>query len=111
MLAADRSILAGVRTGLNFIGFGFAIYQVLRLLQQNSLVAVMRPHTPRNFGMFMILAGTVPLIIMMIQYYRTLKRIGGNLNVFTNPYFQMAFAAALLGSILLTTLTLNILLR
>lgn len=61
--------------------------------------------------MFMILAGTAPLIIMMIQYYRTLKRIGGNSNVFTNPYFQMAFAAALLGSILLTAFTLNILLR
>ena len=111
LLAADRSMLAGVRTALNFIGFGFAIYQVLRLLQQNSQVAVMRPHTPRNFGMFMILAGTAPLIVMMIQYYRTLKRIGGNLNVFTNPYFQMAFAAALLGTVLLTTLTLNILLR
>jgi putative membrane protein len=111
LLAADRSMLAGVRTGLNFIGFGFAIYQVLRLLQQNSAVAVMRPTTPRNFGMFMILAGTVPLIIMMIQYCRTLKRIGTTLNVFTNPYFQMAFAAALLGTVLLTTLTLSILLR
>ena len=111
LLAADRSMLAGVRTALNFIGFGFAIYQVLRLLQQNSPVAVMRPTTPRNFGMFMILAGTAPLIIMMIQYCRTLKRIGTNLNVFTNPYFQMAFAAALLGTVLLTTLTLNILLR
>jgi putative membrane protein len=111
LLAADRSMLAGVRTALNFIGFGFAIYQVLRLLQQNSAVAVMRPNTPRNFGMFMILAGTAPLYIMMIQYYRTLKRIGGNSNVFTNPYFQMAFAAALLGTVLLTTLTLNILLR
>ena len=111
LLAADRSMLAGVRTALNFIGFGFAIYQVLRLLQQNSAVAVMRPNTPRNFGMFMILAGTAPLVIMMIQYYRTLKRIGTNLNVFTNPYFQMAFAAALLGTVLLTTFTLNILLR
>jgi len=111
LLAADRSMLAGVRTALNFIGFGFAIYQVLRLLQQNSQVAVMRPHTPRNFGMFMILAGTAPLIVMMIQYYRTLRRIGGNLNVLTNPYFQMAFAAALLGSILLTAFTLNIILR
>ena len=104
-------MLAGVRTSLNFIGFGFAIYQVLRLLQQNSPVAVMRPHTPRNFGMFMILAGTVPLVVMMIQYYRTLKRIGGNSNVLTNPYFQMAFAAALLGTVLLTTFTANILLR
>jgi len=111
VLAADRSMLAGVRTSLNFIGFGFAIYQVLRYLQENSSVTFMRPQTPRNFGMFMLLAGTAPLLVMMIQYYRTLKRIGTKLNVVTNPYFQMAFAAALLGTVLLTTFTVNILRR
>jgi hypothetical protein len=47
----------------------------------------------------------------MIQYYRTLKRIGTKLNVLSNPYFQMAFAAALLGTVLLTTFTVNILRR
>ena len=111
VLAADRSMLAGVRTSLNFIGFGFAIYQVLRYLQENSSVTFMRPQTPRNFGMFMLLAGTAPLFVMMIQYYRTLKRIGTKLNVVSNPYFQMAFAAALLGTVLLTTFTVNILRR
>jgi putative membrane protein len=111
VLAADRSMLAGVRTSLNFIGFGFAIYQVLRYLQENSSVTFMRPHTPRNFGMFMFLAGTAPLFVMMIQYYRTLERIGTKLNVLSNPYFQMALAAALLGTVLLTTFTVNILLR
>ena len=111
VLAADRSMLAGVRTALNFIGFGFAIYQVLRYLQENSPVTFMRPQTPRNFGMFMFLAGTAPLIVMMIQYYRTLKRIGTKLNVLSNPYFQMAFAAALLGTVLLATFTVKILLR
>jgi len=111
VLAADRSMLAGVRTSLNFIGFGFAIYQVLRYLQENSSVTFMRPQTPRNFGMFMLLAGTAPLFVMMIQYYRTLKRIGRKLTVVSNPYFQMAFAAALLGTVLLATLTWNILLR
>jgi len=111
VLAADRSMLAGVRTSLNFIGFGFAIYQVLRYLQENSSVTFMRPQTPRNFGMFMFLAGTAPLVVMMIQYYRTLERIGTKLNVLSNPYFQMALAAALLGTVLLTTFTVNILLR
>ena len=111
VLAADRSMLAGVRTSLNFIGFGFAIYQVLRYLQEHSSVTFMRPQTPRNFGMFMLLAGTAPLYIMMIQYYRTLKRIGTELNVVSNPCFQMAFAAVLLGTVLLATFTLNILLR
>ena len=111
VLAADRSLLAGVRTSLNFIGFGFAIYQVLRYLQENSSASFMRPQTPRNFGMFMLLAGTAPLFVMMIEYYRTRKRIGTKVNVLSNPYFQMAFAAALLGTVLLTTFTMNALLR
>jgi putative membrane protein len=111
VLAADRSMLAAVRTSLNFIGFGFAIYQVLRYLQAQSLVVFMRPQTPRNFGMFMLLAGTAPLFVMMIEYYRTLKRIGVKKNIAGNPCFQMAFAAALLGTVLLATFTVNILLR
>ena len=111
VLAADRSMLAGVRTSLNFIGFGFAIYNVLRYFQEHSSPTFMRPQTPRNFGMFMLLAGTAPLFVMMIQYYRTLKRIGMKLNVVTNPYFQMAFAAVLLGTVLLATLTVSIVLR
>ena len=61
--------------------------------------------------MFMLLAGTAPLFIMMFQYYRTLKRIGTNSNVLGNPYFLMAFAAALLGTVLLITFTVSILLR
>jgi putative membrane protein len=111
VLAADRSMLAAVRTSLNFIGFGFAIYQVLRYLQAQSSVIFMRPQTPRNFGMFMLLAGTAPLFVMMIEYHRTLKRIGVKKNILGNPCFQMAFAAALLGTVLLGTFTVNILLR
>jgi putative membrane protein len=111
VLAADRSMLAGVRTSLNFIAFGFAIYQVLRYLQEQSSVAFMRPQTPRNFGMFMLLAGTAPLVVMMFQYRRTLKRIGTNSNVLGNPYFLMALAAALLGTVLLATFTVSFLLR
>ncbi len=111
VLAADRSMLSAVRTSLNFIAFGFTIYNVLRYLQEHSAGEFLRPQTPRNFGMFMLLAGTVPLFVMMIQYYRTLKRIGTGtkVNVFSNPCFLMAFAAFLLGTILLVTLTLSIL--
>ena len=113
VLAADRSMLSVVRTSLHFIAFGFTIYNLLRYLQENSSVKFMRPQTPRNFGMFMLLAGTVPLFVMMIQYYRTLKRIGTGtrVNVVSNPCFQMAFAALLLGTILLATLTVSILLQ
>jgi putative membrane protein len=110
VLAADRTMLAGVRTSMGFIGFGFTIFNVLKYVQEHSAVKLMRPHTPRNFGLFMLLVGTVPLLVMILQYARTLKRMGRKESVFNNPNFQMAGAIFLLGTILLVALLWNILL-
>ena len=110
VLAADRTMLAGVRTSLSFIGFGFTIFNVLRYVQEHSPAKVMRPETPRNVALFMLVAGTVPLFVMMIQYCRTLKRMGRTESVFKNPNFQMASVIFLLGIILLVTLIGDIIL-
>ena len=110
VLAADRTMLAGVRTSLSFIGFGFTIFTILRYLQENFSVKLMRPHTPRNIGLFMLAAGTIPLFFMIVQYARILKRMGKTEGVFTNPNFQMAGVVLLLGIVLLVTLVGNILL-
>ena len=110
ILAADRTMLAGVRTAMSFIGFGFTIFNVLKYLQEHSPIKFMRPQTPRNIGSFMVVAGTVPLLVLIIQYSRTLKRMGRKESVFSNPNFQMAGAIFLLGTILLVTLIGNILL-
>jgi putative membrane protein len=75
VLAADRTMLAGVRTSLSFIGFGFTLFNVLHYIHEHG-GKLMRPETPRNVGIFMLAAGTVPLFVMMIQYYRALKRMG-----------------------------------
>jgi putative membrane protein len=110
VLAADRTMLAGVRTSLSFIGFGFTIFNVLRYVQEHApATKIMRPETPRNVALFMLVAGTVPLFVMMIQYYRSLKRMGKE-NVLTNPNFQMAGVIFLLGTILLVTLIGDIIL-
>jgi putative membrane protein len=110
ILAADRTMLAGVRTSMAFIGFGFTIFNVLKYVQEHSVLKLMRPHTPRNFGVFMLACGTLPLFAMIIQYSRTLKRMGRKETIFSNPNFQMAGAILLLGTILLVTLAGNILL-
>ena len=105
VLAADRTMLAGVRTSMSFIGFGFTIFNVLKYVQEHSPVKViMRPQTPRNIGGFMLLAGIIPLFVMITQYSRTLKRLGRKESPFSNPNFQMAAAILLLGTILLVTL-------
>jgi putative membrane protein len=110
VLAADRTMLAGVRTSMSFIGFGFTIFTILRYLQEHASVKLMQPHTPRNIGLLMLAAGTIPLFFMIVQYSRTLKRMGKSEGVFGNPNFQMAGVILLLGIILLVSLLGNILL-
>jgi putative membrane protein len=111
VMAADRTMLAGVRTSMALIGFGFTIFNILKYVQEHSpLKTIMRPQTPRNIGGVMLLAGVIPLFVMIIQYSRTLKRMGRKENVFSNPNFQMALAILLLGMILLVTLIGNIIL-
>jgi putative membrane protein len=110
VLAADRTMLAGVRTSMSFIGFGFTIFTILKYLQENAPVKLMRPHTPRNIGLVMLAAGTIPLFFMIVQYSRTLKRLGKTAGVFGNPNFQMAVVIFLLGIVLLLSLLGNILL-
>lgn len=110
VLAADRTMLAGVRTSMSFIGFGFTIFTILKYLQENASVKLMRPHTPRNIGLVMLAAGTIPLFFMIVQYSRTLKRMGKTEGVFGNPNFQMAGVIFLLGIVLLISLLGNILL-
>jgi putative membrane protein len=110
VLAADRTILAGVRTSMAFIGFGFTIFNLLKYLQEHAPMKHMRPETPRNVGLFMLAAGTIPLLAMTIQYSRILKRLGRKKSVLSNPNFLMATATVLLGAILLVTLLGRILL-
>ena len=111
VMAADRTMLAGVRTSMALIGFGFTIFNILKYFQEHSATKVMmRPHTPRNIGTFLLLVGIVPLFAMILQYSRTLKRLGRKESIFSNPNFQMAIAILLFGIILLVTLIGDILL-
>jgi putative membrane protein len=109
ILAADRTMLAGARTSLSLIGFGFTIFNVLKYLQEHAPMRHIRAHTPRNLGVFMVLTGTIPLLFMIIQYYRTLKRMGRKESILSNPNFQMAVTIFVLGVILLLTFIGNVL--
>ena len=111
VMAADRTMLAGVRTSMALIGFGFTIFNILKYVQEHSPIRViMRPQTPRNIGTFLLVVGIIPLLVMIMQYRRTLKRMGRKESIVRNPNFQMATAILLLGTILLVTLIGNILL-
>jgi len=108
ILAADRTMLAWVRTAVSLITFGFTIFKILQYLQEKVAVTIVRAGTPRNLGIFMILVGIVPLLIAMIQYRHTLKRLQAKGHLMLNPNFLAANMIFLFGFLLLVTIVFRI---
>ena len=50
-LAAERTLMAWVRTSLSMISFGFTIYKFLQVIDEQSAVPIVRPNAPRNVGL------------------------------------------------------------
>ncbi|MDX9788187.1 MAG: DUF202 domain-containing protein [Salinivirgaceae bacterium] len=106
---AERStLLAWVRTSLSLIGFGFTIFKVLQYVLKEGTSLLMRPETPRNVGLFLLLTGTIPLLLAIIEYVRGIKRLGYKGNMLLEPNFLAAGAIFLLGAILILTIILRI---
>ena len=81
VMAANRTLLAWVRTSMSLITFGFTLYKVLDAIQKAGGVTLLRAQTRRNIGNFMILVGIVPLALSMFQYKQGVKRLGGKKNI------------------------------
>jgi len=74
-LAAERSLMAWVRTALSMIGFGFTIYKFLQVVQEQSMLPILRPNAPRNVGLFLIGIGTFAVITACIQHWKYIKNL------------------------------------
>jgi putative membrane protein len=74
-LAAERTLMAWVRTALSMISFGFTIYKFLQVVQEQSTLPVLRPQAPRNLGLTLIGIGTFAVIIACIQHWKYIKKL------------------------------------
>lgn len=98
-LAAERTLMAWLRTALSMISFGFTIYKFLQVLQEQSAVAVARPNAPRNLALGLIGIGTGALVAACIQHVRYVRA----LSVPSHPYkpwdlsFVVSISIVLLG--------------
>jgi len=72
IMAADRTLMAWIRTSLALFSFGYTIYKILQDVQE---VEKILPHgsTPRQAGVFLSVAGTVTLIMGIAEYCGTLR--------------------------------------
>jgi putative membrane protein len=74
--AADRTLMAWIRTALALIGFGFGIGKFAAYLDAAGLhPAHNPPHTSLIFGASFIVVGILGLLAATVQHVRVLKRL------------------------------------
>jgi len=72
-LAADRTLIAWVRTALSMISFGFTITKFFQYLQQSEHAPF--SHGPRNLGLTLTALGIAGVLIGVLQHNQILKRV------------------------------------
>ena len=71
IMAADRTLMAWIRTALSMFSFGFTIYKVLEGVADQGML----PHsdTPQRVGLFLAGLGTASMALGVFSYWTTLK--------------------------------------
>jgi putative membrane protein len=72
-MALERTLMAWIRTSLSLIGFGFAIFKFLQVMQQGGSPA--RVNAARNLGTFFIILGMSLLILAIFQFQKAMAKI------------------------------------
>lgn len=73
VLAADRTLMAWIRTSLSMLSFGFTIYKLLKALADHGQIA--RTDSPQHVGMFLAAMGTLSMLLGTASYWMTLREI------------------------------------
>ena len=77
-LGLQRTLMAGVRTSVSLIGFGFTVAQFFERLQSNAERArLLGPEVPRNLGLVLIAAGVISLAVFTEQYRNAIAYLRG----------------------------------
>jgi putative membrane protein len=107
-LAAERNLMAWVRTSLSMLTFGFTIHKFLQYMQERSQMELARPHAPRNLALALIGIGTLVLVVAGVQHVRYVRRLDAVSPVGTwDLALVVAILLALLGVLLFGSILLN----
>jgi putative membrane protein len=93
MMAADRTLMAWIRTALSMLSFGYTIYKILQEVRDATNISI-QSTAPRNAGVFLTVAGTSALILGIAEYY-------GNLRMLRRSYLFRRIRPTLIMSVLM----------
>ncbi|WHO40658.1 DUF202 domain-containing protein [Sphingobium sp. AP49] len=74
IMAADRTLMAWIRTSLSMLSFGFTIYKFLDTATQQA--GNPQSTSPQHIGLFLCAMGTLAILLGTLGYWMTL----GDLN-------------------------------
>ena len=108
MMAADRTLMAWVRTSLSMNSFGFTIYKVLEGFVSSG-ANLPRSETPRDMGLFLTGLGTVAMVMGTIEYVQTLRDLHSIVEIrIRRPAFLMALLMAVMGVVLFFSIVVKL---
>jgi len=105
IMAADRNLMAWIRTSLSMLSFSFTIYKVLQDLAQKHQSG----GSPEAVGLYLAGMGTLAIILGTAEYWSTLKELN-KLEKFrvTRPSLIIAFFLCCTGLALFTSIALRV---
>ena len=74
MMAADRTLMAWIRTSLSMFTFGYSLYKILQEVNEIGNLGLHQA-APRNVGILLTVTGTVALTMGIIEYSATLRML------------------------------------
>lgn len=98
--AADRTLMAWIRTSLSLIGFGFGIPTIVRTIESTRLGKHINPHYFSNLvGLSFISIGMYAMIAGLREHRQTLKQLRSDHYVYesSNMAEHIGIALILVG--------------
>jgi putative membrane protein len=113
-LAAERTFLAWIRTGLALMGFGFVVARFGLFLRELEATQHMERHSGHGvslwLGIALVLFGVFLNLAALARHRRYLRQLGQGILPETKPWVEtvVAVTLALLGLVAVFYLTLEI---
>jgi len=82
--AAERTLMAWVRTSLSLISFGIGIDRIISAINRAFTSTKIDPYNlSRTIGLSFIIIGTVSLILAVLSHHRSLQKLDKEYFVYT----------------------------
>lgn len=109
-MAADRTLMAWLRTALSMISFGFTIYKILEGFQDLDDYDLANKFDARMVGEFLVGLGTLSMVMGTVEYWFTIQELSHRekIRVWMRPAFLMSLIISLAGLVIFISLVVKL---